>query len=225
MIRGLRSFVEVRGLGEQDVPTLTLTNTDSIFESPRYTKPLMTKNHQPPQLPSELWAIVFEYLDSNDVKSARLVWRCWRYAGARFLFQPWVFRADHDDLAALERLSQNAEVSKAIHSLRFELGSLPIVYAPHNIGCAYIQEQHRRGQFYSHEDDFVDMMEQHESLHQLSQDAVEEYAAWNSRWHEARQRYRDEAFTQSIITKVGSLERIDISYKSCPLKSVLGMDA
>lgn len=112
---------------------------------PQHVPSLTTHKHQPPQLPLEIWEYVFGYLDLMDIQFLRLASRIWTDIGSRFLFQPFVFRPDRDHLAHFECLFQNPVVFRSIYHLRFELSTLPMIYAPHNIGFANLAEQESHG--------------------------------------------------------------------------------
>lgn len=87
-----------------------------------------TIKHNPPELANELWAKVFQNLDFTDVKSVRLTWKSWSDLGARFIFQPFVFRPDRDDTARFESVMNNPTLSAGTNHLIFETGSFKNLY-------------------------------------------------------------------------------------------------
>ena len=84
------------------------------------------------------------------------------------------------------------ETLRAIRGFRFELGTLSINYAFENLGFAYFEKQHDVRPIPVAEvsyEELVDMMEgmTEAGLDSKKKEAMEEYAAWNTRWHDLKQ--------------------------------------
>ncbi|KUJ06813.1 uncharacterized protein LY89DRAFT_790197 [Mollisia scopiformis] len=205
---------------------------------------LTDHGHKPPKLPAELWDKILEKLSRKDVKAVRSAWRSWTAIGIKFLFNPFVFRPDRDDFARFDHLSQ-APGFTSVHSLRFELGTLPLVFAPHNLGWAYcLYVQSSIGVVHSSRM-LVNLMNTQALLPRvweriilhlgggknsnltefLPEQFLAHYAAWNVRWHEAKQPHGNVQRLGDVLSKMKSVSRIDISYKTCPFDNVINMEA
>jgi hypothetical protein len=55
--------------------------------------------------------------------------------------------------------------------------------------------------------------------------AIYEYAAWNTRWHEPKQGFREMSEVNVLLAKLKSLRRIDVTGKSTSFTSALLLEA
>ncbi|KUJ06807.1 uncharacterized protein LY89DRAFT_790192 [Mollisia scopiformis] len=184
--------------------------------------PLIAQKHSKSQLPDEIWEQILHHLEMTDIKSLRLASKIWIDVGALFLFRPFIFRPDRNKYDVFNKKLAHTPIAKAISNIRFELGTQQIDFAAHNIGYAYYHALKTL-----RDDPRPESVKkaQYELLEEDKIAAMTEYAEWNERWHEMDQTYQSRSGLEEIFSKTEALTRIDISYKSCPFKSELAMDA
>src|SRR4051812_2595835 len=93
-----------------------------------------------PSFPVEILEHVFAELKIKDIKSVRLASKGLADIGARFLFQPYVFRSDRKDIERFEQVEKNENMIAGIKSIRFKIGTVDIYHMSKRLGSAYIRE-------------------------------------------------------------------------------------
>jgi hypothetical protein len=161
-------------------------------------------------VPTELWEYIFAPLDVKDIKSVRLAWNGWTKIAVRFLFKPFVFRVDRKDLERLDMITSNTAMSDSINSLRFEIGTMNIDNMSNLLASEYADRCN----------DMIDPEAQIPlepcEFEMEKRAAVAEYAAWNVRWHKARQNYRDVSTLRKLFNQLKVLDAIEMVYKATP---------
>ncbi|KAE9371595.1 hypothetical protein N431DRAFT_508294 [Stipitochalara longipes BDJ] len=177
------------------------------------------EKEKPFNMPTELWGKVFVLLDLEDNKSIRLAWRRWANIAARFLFRTFVFRVDRQDLGRFDVVSQNESILAGISSLCFELGTMGIGCMARALGSEYRKEYNKarspipRSQY------------TYRGLELAKDMDIQEYAVWNTRWHEENQDMRDLNKVTALLAKLKSLRRIDVSGKAAPFTTEILLEA
>ena len=170
-------------------------------------------------MPTELWEKFIVLLDLEDIKSVRLAWRKWTNIAARFLFRPLVFRVDRQDVERFEIVAQNPSMLAGIDSIQFEIGTVGIERVVQCLGLVYMQE-YNSAKLPSPRTEYTP-----EDLELAKDVAIYEYAAWNTRWHEPKQGFREMSEVNVLLAKLKSLRRIDVTGKSTSFTSALLLEA
>ncbi|PMD35777.1 hypothetical protein L207DRAFT_586815 [Hyaloscypha variabilis F] len=170
-------------------------------------------------MPTELWEKIFVLLGQKDIKSVRLSWRRWTNIASRFLFRTFVFRVDRRDFERFDIVSHNDSMIAGINSLCFEIGTMDIGWVAYQLGFGYMQE-YNSARLPSPRSEYT-----HEGLKIAKDMLVQEYAAWNTRWHEASQNFTDLNKMTTILAKLKSLRGVDISCKATPFTNKMLLDA
>jgi hypothetical protein len=106
-----------------------------------------------------------------------------------------------------------------INSLCFGIGTMGIGSAASQLGFEYMQE-YNSARLPSPRTNYTK-----EELEIVKDIAVNEYAAWNTRWHEASQDFTDLNKITTILSKLNSLRRIDASGKATPFTTEMLLEA
>jgi hypothetical protein len=169
--------------------------------------PKTSTKRSAPALPSELWDRVFHYLPVDDIKSVRLVWRLWTDIGSRYLFVPFIFQSDRSDFERFELISRAPALLSGIRSFQFDIGTMSIAWAATQLGLTYFFRTKEPG--IDHEKEI----------------SLEEYGAWNVRWHNAAQSYQKVATLSKVFERVNFVDDIKFVYKSTPFETELLLEA
>jgi hypothetical protein len=178
----------------------------------------LTSKHSPPDMPPELWAKVLSNLELQDIKAARLAWRIWTGVAARFMFQPFIFKADRKDFERFDLVAQNPDMKAGIKHLRFEIGTMSIFWMSCRLGAQYMYAIN------SAHADPRDENELEDIEHEIKL-ATAEYAAWNVSWHNSGQIYHKVETLKAVFSQVNILERVDVTLKSVDFGSDLLLNA
>jgi hypothetical protein len=162
-------------------------------------------NEQLLRIPAELWEKVFTELDLKDIKSVRLAWRGWVSTSSRSLFQPFVFRVDRRDLERFDFITNRTSLSKGIDSLRFEIGTINIADMSFILGYEYASRYE----------------EPYTTAELEEKAATLQYAAWNVRWHDSKQKYNDTTTLRAVFSQLKTLNRLEIVYRATPFTTDL----
>jgi hypothetical protein len=151
----------------------------------------------------------------NDIKSVRLAWRRWTNVAARFLFRTFIFRVDCQDFERFEIVTENEAMLAGIHRIRLETGTMDIDQAALRLGFKYMQE-YNSARLPVSRSEYA-----HEELELAKDMAIQEYVAWNTRWHDAKQDFRDLKKMKDMLAKLKSLRHIDVTAKGIPFTTEL----
>lgn len=165
---------------------------------------------QPLNIPTEIWEQIFGELELKDIKAVREAWRQWTDIAARFLFKTFTFRLDKKDLELFEQeIAQRPDFLAGIRKLRFETGAFNLKLMQERLGFYYLQLYNGR----QLEGCSVPLNTTDEEVDLAKCSAVEEYAAWNIRWHEYNQNFRDLPRLKLILGKLRTLDEVTITPK------------
>ncbi|KUJ06804.1 uncharacterized protein LY89DRAFT_743441 [Mollisia scopiformis] len=171
----------------------------------------------PLKLPTEIWEQIFNHLDLKDIKSVRLSWSPWTNIAARFLFPSFVFKIDRRDIERYEQdVSKDEDFVAGIRSLRFETGMITLHQVQDELAmffCDSNNSMRSAGSF----KDYVSI----DAMNEDKATAIAEYAAWNVRWHEAKQSYCDLFRMKSMLGKLKSLDSVGFSIRDTNSSSQL----
>jgi hypothetical protein len=197
---------------------LNIVATMALKNDKPETATTIVLKHQPPKMPNELWDKVFQHLPSADIKAVRLTWKAWKDLGARYLFQPFVFRRDRNDFARFERVMNVPALSAGVTRLIFETGAISVIYFLIKLSRAYARNYNEALKPGFEPSDYCPGLDE---LEMENEAAIIEYAEWNNNCFDARQNYRDLENLASTLQKLQKLERIDITRKSIGFESEL----
>lgn len=173
----------------------------------------MSRDNEDPdplKMPIEIWEDIFRYLALPDLKNVRLSWRQWTNIASRLLFKTFVMRIDRKDFERFQSISErDSNFVGGIRILRFETGFVGLDLAQYQLGHLYrfMVNDNRLASavtFGRHTD---------ETIENDKTAAIAEYAAWNVRWHDANQNYRDLRRLKYVLGKLKSLDAIEITSK------------
>lgn len=201
----------------------------SILDNKQDQPPISPKEHALSKLPCELWSEVLDHVDVQDVMSLRLAASTWAFVGQQYMFKTFVMRPDRDDFTKFDFIAKS-DILKSVKGIRLELGTLNVNSAIENLAFAYLEEHNELRAVRPDGVPYNEWVASFEGKSTLeldgkSQEAMEEYAAWNSRWHEAQQDFRESGRLQEFFGKITTLDRVEMSYKACPFRSELLMNA
>jgi len=147
-------------------------------------------------------------LSLNDIKTVRHAWRFWSNIGARFLFTTYVDRVDRVDRREHERFElvrQHESMLAGIQSVRFESGTMGIEDMCKQLGFVYRSEYIAARQLSTRPDRYTS-----EELEIAKDLAIQEFAAWNTHWHEAKQDFTDGEKMKTMLATLKTLRRVDV---------------
>ena len=186
-----------------------------------HNDPITSKAARDRQLniPTEIWEKIFALLDLNDIKSVRLAWRRWTNVAGRFLFRTFIFRVDRQDFGRFEIVTENEAMLAGINRIRLETGPMGIDHVARRLGFEYMQE-YNSARLPGSRSKYT-----HDELELAKDMAIQEYAAWNTRWHAAKQDFRDLKKMKEMLAKLKSLRRIDVTAKGITFTTELLLGA
>lgn len=160
------------------------------------------------QMPVELWDKVFAYLDTRDLKNARLAWRVWEKIAVPFFYRPFfTFRPDRRDIERFGAMSQLPHFVDSVKALRFETGVMDIPRMAAKLGFCYLQVHNGETRASKQERRDFDLA----MVGNAKISAIQEYALWNTRLDQAKQDYQDVDIWTVILEKLKNLDNISVS--------------
>lgn len=93
---------------------------------------------------------------------------------------------DRKDIQRFSKVSRLPQLVNTITALRFETGVMDIPRAAEMLGFEYVQVHNSEIERSQKQGDNFDL----EKVEKIKADVIKEYAAWNTRFHEAQQDYQ-----------------------------------
>lgn len=173
------------------------------------------------QIPTEIWDEVFDLLNCCDVKSCRRACRTFARIGGSFLWKPFTFRPDREDIRRFFGTTRLAIAAESIHALRFEIGVGDIAHIAERLGeqlAAHHNSEIQRSEMADEDFD-------HEMITGMRDDAINDYVAWNTRHYDSKQSYTNHMVFTAMFKRVARLDEITITYRYNHFESRLLIDA